>query len=324
MSALIEVRGLSVSFATARGEVHVLRNVSLDIGRGRIVGVVGESGSGKSTLALALLKLLPANLSRLAGEIRFDGENLLALPEADLRRLRGSRIAMVFQDPMTCLNPVFSIATQMLDAQRARGADLSRRAMRGRAVEMLATVGISDAARRIDDYPHQFSGGMRQRIMIAMALLAEPQLLVADEPTTALDVTIEAQIVRLLQKLNAELGLSILFISHSLGLISEICHDVIVMYAGAVAEQAPAASLFAAPRHPYTRALIACELSTREEGNIRLTSIPGEVPDLALVPPGCVFAGRCPESEPACRVAPPALRACAPTHEAACIHVGAT
>jgi oligopeptide/dipeptide ABC transporter ATP-binding protein len=187
---------------------------------------------------------------------------------------------------------------------------------------MLATVGIPDAARRIHDYPHQFSGGMRQRIMIAMALLTDPELLIADEPTTALDVTIEAQIVRLLERLRAELGVSIVFISHSLGLVSEMCDDVVVMYAGTVAERAPAQEIFSTPRHPYTRALLACERSTRDDTDSQLVAIGGEVPDLANVPPGCVFAGRCEESEPACRNAPPALRPCGPGHEAACIHVG--
>jgi peptide/nickel transport system ATP-binding protein len=321
VTPLVEIRDLSVSFATTRGEVRVLRDVSIDIGRGRIVGIVGESGSGKSTLALALLRLLPANLSRLEGAIRFDGEDLLALPEPRLRRLRGSRIAMIFQDPMTSLNPVFTIETQMVDVQRAKNPGLGRRAMRKRALDMMAMVGIADGARRIGDYPHQFSGGMRQRIMIAMALLAEPDLLIADEPTTALDVTIEAQIIRLLENLRRELGVSIVFISHSLGLVSELCDDVVVMYAGAVAEQAPATDLFAAPCHPYTRALLACEMSTREEGDERLVAIPGEVPDLVTVPPGCVFAGRCLESEAACLLAPPGLRPCGGSHEAACIHV---
>jgi peptide/nickel transport system ATP-binding protein len=211
----------------------------------------------------------------------------------------------------------------MIDVPRAKQPALGRRAMRERAMDMLATVGIADAPRRIGDYPHQFSGGMRQRIMIAMALLAEPELLIADEPTTALDVTIEAQIVRLLEKLKAERGMSIMLISHSLGLVSEVCDDVVVMYAGTIAEAAPAAELFAAPRHPYTCALLACEESTRDDGDPRLVAIGGEPPDLSRVPPGCVFAGRCGESEAACLAAPPALRRFGPQHEAACIHVAA-
>jgi peptide/nickel transport system ATP-binding protein len=322
VSAVLQVRRLNVSFATNRGEVHVLRNVSLDIGRGRIVGIVGESGSGKSTLAMSVLRLLPSNLSRLDGEILFDGKNLLDLPEDNLRRLRGSRISMIFQDPMSSLNPVFSIETQMVDVQRAKGIGLSRRKMRARAIDMLGTVGIADAERRIVDYPHQFSGGMRQRIMIAMALLTEPELLIADEPTTALDVTIEAQIVRLLERLRSELGVSIIFISHSLGLVSELCDDVVVMYAGTIAEAAPASEVFASPRHPYTRALLDCELSTRDDGDERLRAIPGEVPDLVAVPPGCIFVERCGERIPVCRVTDPGLRRAGPDHDAACVHVG--
>lgn len=323
MSALLSIRDLSVSFATGRGEVHVLRNVSLDIGKGRIVGIVGESGSGKSTLALSMLKLLPANLSHLSGEILFDGENLLTLPEAELRRLRGSRISMTFQDPAASLNPVFSIETQMIDVQRAKQLTLSRRAMQTRAVNMLHAVGIADAPRRIKSYPHQFSGGMRQRIMIAMALLTEPELLIADEPTTALDVTIEAQIVRLLERLRADLGVSIVFISHSLGLVSELCDDVVVMYAGAVAESAPTEELFGNPRHPYTRALLDCELSTRTQGKSRVQAIPGEVPDLVVIPSGCIFVDRCGVRIPVCRRNDPGLRHAGEHHEAACVHVGA-
>jgi oligopeptide/dipeptide ABC transporter ATP-binding protein len=194
--------------------------------------------------------------------------------------------------------------------------------MRERAVEMLRTVGIADAERRIGGYPHQFSGGMRQRIMIAMALLTEPELLIADEPTTALDVTIEAQIVRLLERLREEFGLSIVFISHSLGLVSELCDDVVVMYAGTVVEQAPARELFANPQHPYTRALLEAEASTRDETDAKLKSIPGEVPDLTAVPPGCIFVERCPSRIPECRIDNPALRPCGEAHEAACILVG--
>jgi peptide/nickel transport system ATP-binding protein len=323
VSPVLQVRGLNVSFATGRGEVHVLRNVSLDIGRGRIVGIVGESGSGKSTLAMSALRLLPSNLSRLDGEILFDGKNLLALPEDDLRRIRGSRISMVFQDPMSSLNPVFSIETQMVDVQRAKGVGISRRKMRARAIDMLGNVGIADAERRIGDYPHQFSGGMRQRIMIAMALLTEPELLIADEPTTALDVTIEAQIVRLLERLRSDFGVSIVFISHSLGLVSELCDDVVVMYAGTIAEAAPAGELFASPRHPYTRALLDCELSTRDDSDARLRAIPGEVPDLVAVPAGCIFVERCGERIPVCRDKDPGLRHAGPGHNAACVHVGA-
>jgi peptide/nickel transport system ATP-binding protein len=269
-----------------------------------------------------MLKLLPANLSQLSGSILFQGDDILRMPERRFRKLRGSAISMIFQDPSASLNPVFTIETQMVDVLRAKQVDLSRSAMRKRAVDMLHTVGIADAARRIGDYPHQFSGGMRQRIMIAMALMTEPQRLVADEPTTALDVTSEAQIVRLLERLRSELGVSIVFISHSLGLVSELCDDVVVMYAGAIVEQAPAAELFSDPQHPYTQALLACETSTRDESDRRLVAIPGEVPDLIAVPSGCVFVDRCDRSIPICRDGQPALWSKHPGHEAACVHVG--
>ena len=225
---------------------------------------------------------------------------------------------MIFQDPMTSLNPVFSIETQMIDVQRAKTPGARRRALKARAVEMLDRVGIPDAARRIGEYPHQFSGGMRQRIMIAMALLTQPRLLIADEPTTALDVTIEAQIVGLLRRLREDLGVSILFISHGLALVSEVCDDLVVMYAGTVAEAGPAEGIFAYPAHPYTRALLACEASVAESGSGRLVSIPGRVADLVEVPPGCIFADRCPQVMPICRQVDPGLRAVEGQHLAAC------
>jgi peptide/nickel transport system ATP-binding protein len=313
---LLEIAGLGITFATSRGKVHALRDVDLTIPRGRIVGIVGESGSGKSTLALALLNLLPANTVERKGRIALDGQDLLALAEADLRRIRGDRIAMIFQDPMSSLNPVFSIGTHLIDAQKAKNGRLSAGEMRRRAVAMMRKVGIPDAERRLAAYPHQFSGGMRQRIMIAMALLTEPDLLIADEPTTALDVTIEAQIVRLIQQLRADFQGSIIFISHSLGLISELCDEVVVMYAGTVVEAAPATELFTNPRHPYTRALLECELSTG--GDKRLRSIAGDVPDLLGVPPGCIFAPRCPARFERCERENPPPVECGPGHRAAC------
>ena len=318
MTALLSVRSLDVSFSGPRGPVRVLRGVSLEVEPGRIVGVVGESGSGKSTLALAVLGLLPANLAGVSGRVALEGRDVLTLSPSDLRQMRGSRVSMVFQDPMTSLNPVFSVETQMIDVQRAKNPRARRRALRARAVEMLDTVGIPDAARRIGEFPHQFSGGMRQRIMIAMALLTEPRLLIADEPTTALDVTIEAQIVGLLQRLRADLGVSILFISHGLALVSEICDDLVVMYAGTVAEAGPAGAIFADPAHPYTRALLACEASVAGPGSGRLVSIPGRVADLVDLPPGCIFADRCPQVMAVCREVDPGLRAVDGPHVAAC------
>jgi len=285
---------------------------------------VGESGSGKSTLATAVLRLMPGNLSRMSGQMMFDGTDLLTMTPAQMQALRGARISMIFQDPMSALNPVFSIGTLMTDVQRAKTPGASRAQMRARAAAMLDKVGIPDAARRLADYPHQFSGGMRQRIMIAMALLTEPDLLIADEPTTALDVTIEAQIVRLLEGLRDDTGVSILFISHSLGLVAELCDQVVVLYAGTVVETGPADALFANPGHPYTQALLACEVSTRDQSNARLVAIPGEVPDLTQVPPGCIFARRCAHVMAECRVQSPDLRMVGPGHRAACLLVSDT
>jgi oligopeptide/dipeptide ABC transporter ATP-binding protein len=315
---LLRIHDLTVHFRTARGTAEVLRNVSLDLGRGRAIGVVGESGSGKSTLAAALLRLLPANLARLDGTIELDGRNLLALPLAETMALRGTRFAMIFQDPMTALNPVFTIGNQLVDLQRAKHPAASRAELRRRAVAMLARVGIADPARRLDQYPHEFSGGMRQRVMIAAALLTDAELLIADEPTTALDPTIEAQIVALMRDLRRELGGTLMLISHSLGLISELCDDVVVLYAGTVVETGPMAELFRHPLHPYTRALIACEIADDVQRGDRLTSIPGEVPDVTRLPAGCIFANRCPDVVPACREAVPELRSFGPDRRAAC------
>ena len=300
---LVSIRGLCVDAATAAGTAHLLRGVDLDIGRGRIVGVVGESGSGKTTLASALLRLLPANISRIAGEIRFDGQDLLTLDSAAMTRLRGTRIAMIFQDPMTALNPLFTIGTHLVDVQQRRDPGLGRRDALTKAAAMLTTVGIPDPKRRLSAYPHQLSGGMRQRVMIAMALLVGPDLLLADEPTTALDATVEAQIVQLLHELRQQFAGSIVFISHHLGLVAELCDDLCVMYAGTVVETGPVAEVLAHPKHPYTAALLACEIDHGDTG--RLASIAGEVPSALSQPPGCVFASRCAHRVALCDQSPP-------------------
>jgi peptide/nickel transport system ATP-binding protein len=315
--ALVEIEKLSIDFDTAAGAFHALRDVSLSIGKRRVVGIVGESGSGKSTLALALLGLLPQNTSGVRGRIALDGKDLLALEPEQGRQLRGTRIAMIFQDPMTALNPVFTLGTQLVDAQRNRHPNLGRSELRRRAVVMLGRVGIADAEARLSAYPHQLSGGMRQRVMIAMALLCEPDILIADEPTTALDVTIEAQIVRLIKELHAEFAGSILFVSHSLGLISEICDEVAVMYAGKVVERGPVQSLFARPSHPYTQALLACEIDPDVEPGERLVTIKGRLPDLVNVPKGCIFADRCPARFDKCGDEP-VLFPVEAGHDAAC------
>jgi len=319
--ALLKIRDLTVHFRTGNGTAQVLRHVSLDLRRGRATGVVGESGSGKSTLAAALLRLLPANLARLDGTIELDGRNLLGLPLAETVALRGTRFAMIFQDPMTALNPVFTIGSQLAELQRAKRPRASRKELLERATAMLGRVGIADPVRRLDQYPHEFSGGMRQRVMIAAALLTDADLLIADEPTTALDPTIEAQIVALMRDLHDEIGGTLMLISHSLGLISELCDDVVVLYAGTLVESGPMAEVFRAPLHPYTRALIACEIAADVERGDRLASIPGEVPDVTRLPPGCIFANRCPDAIPACLDAVPELRAFGPDRRAACIRI---
>jgi oligopeptide/dipeptide ABC transporter ATP-binding protein len=316
--ALVSVSGLSLEFATAAGPVLALRGVDVAIPRDRIVGVVGESGSGKSTLALALLGLLPPNARRIGGSIAFDGVDLAGRNEAQLAAMRGTRMAMIFQDPMTALNPLFSIETHLVDVVRRRDPGLGAGERRRRALDMMRRVGIPDAESRLRAYPHQFSGGMRQRIVIAMALLVRPDLLIADEPTTALDVTIEAQIVRLIQDLRQDFRGSILFISHSLGLVAELCDDVVVLYAGTVVESGPTATVFRAPSHPYTRALLACETTLDDDRERRLVSIAGDVPNLIEVPQGCVFAERCPNVVDRCRSVTPASRAIAPNQTAAC------
>ncbi|MGG5819977.1 ABC transporter ATP-binding protein [Falsiroseomonas sp. HW251] len=313
---LVSIRGLTLEAATARGTARILSGVDLDIGRGRILGIVGESGSGKSSLASCLLRLLPANVTRLSGQVDFAGTELLGLTDAAMAGLRGTRIAMIFQDPMTALNPLFTIGTHLVDVIRRRAPGVPRREALARAEAMLARVAIPDARDRLTAYPHQLSGGMRQRVMIAMALLAGPELLLADEPTTALDATVEAQIVALLDALRSEVAGSIVFISHHLGLVAQLCDDLCVMYGGTVVETGPVGSVLDGPRHPYTRALLACEIEDGDEG--RLVSIPGEVPDPVQPPPGCIFAPRCEFVRDHCRAEVPAAREIAPQRRSAC------
>ncbi|MEO7938032.1 MAG: ABC transporter ATP-binding protein [Burkholderiaceae bacterium] len=306
-SPLVQVRNLRMEASTPRGTAHILRGVSLDIGRGRILGVVGESGSGKSSLAGCLMQLLPTNLTRLDGSIAFDGTELLGLDAAAMAQWRGQRIAMIFQDPMTALNPLFTVGTHLVDVLRRRYPDLGRGQALERARAALEQVGIADAALRLRAYPHELSGGMRQRVMIAMALLVEPDLLLADEPTTALDATVEAQIVDLLDQLRRKFAGAIVFISHHLGLVAQLCDDICVMYGGTVVESGLVADVLAAPRHPYTRALLACEIDSDEQGG-RLVSIPGEVQDPVTPHVACVFAPRCSYAQDRCRASVPALR----------------
>ena len=313
---VLAAEDLSIDFLTPRGTVHALRRVSLAVPRGSIVGIVGESGSGKSTLALAAMGLLPENAVVRGGRILFDGQDLLRMPEAALRDLRGRRMSMVFQDPMTSLNPVLSIGTQMADIQyrdRTSAGDKRRK-----AAAILGRVGIPDPEQRLGCYPHEFSGGMRQRIAIAMGLLGNPELLIADEPTTALDVTLEAQIIHLLRELRRDFQGSIMFISHNLGLIAELCDEVIILYAGEVVEQGTVHDIFHRPRHPYTEALLVCDPARIDEVRRELPTIPGDVPNLLQAPAGCVFAPRCPKVFDRCRREQPSDHPVGTTQSARC------
>lgn len=289
---LLDIRGLSLEFRTPRGRVKALRDVSFRVPKGRTVGIVGESGSGKSTVLWSIIGLLAGNAEVTAGEVLFGQRNLLTLGETDLRRIRGEEISVVFQDPMTSQIPVLTYARQMRDILYRRSG-MSGSEKRQRAVEMMRKVGIPDPESRIDQYPHQFSGGMRQRAGIAMALLTGPDLILADEPTTALDVTLEAQIIHLLQELQEELDTTIVLVSHNLGLIAELCDEVVVMYAGEVVETGPVREIFHEPQHPYTRALLECDPARIDDASYRLPVIPGDIPDLTVPHPGCIYAARC-------------------------------
>ncbi len=302
---LLDIDDLTVAFATRHATFEAVRGVSLQVARGEVVGLVGESGCGKSVTALACLRLLPRGVARIrSGSIRLDGEELLTLPEPQMRRVRGNRIAMIFQEPMTALNPVFTVGDQVMEPLKIhlgmRGAPA-----RARAAELLAQVGIGEPERRLKDYPHHLSGGQRQRVMIAMALACDPDLLIADEPTTALDVTIQAQILALLARLRRERGLAVLLITHDMGVVAQTADRVAVMYAGEIVEHAATEPLFADPRHPYTRGLLA---SIPRPGLARLTPIPGQVPPLERLPGGCAFHDRCAWAEPACAAAPPPVQ----------------
>jgi peptide/nickel transport system ATP-binding protein len=294
--AVLEVDGLSVVYHTRRRPLEALHDVTVTVRPGEIVGIVGESGCGKSTLALALMGLLPPNGEIRGGRIVYEGRDVLALREDERRRVRGSGMAMIFQDPLTSLNPTFSIGTQLVDVQRAHRRG-ERRELRQRAAAMLEQVGIPDAASRLGDFPHEFSGGMRQRIMIAMALLLEPAIIIADEATSALDVTLEAQILALLRRLRDERGTAILFVSHDLGVVAQVCDRVVVMYAGRTVEEGDVFSLYERPLHPYTQALLATVPSRARRGR-RLETIRGRVPSLSSLPPGCKFADRCEYAQP--------------------------
>jgi len=313
---LLELRGLAVDFATDDGIVHAVDGLDLALGRGRTLGLVGESGCGKSVTSLAIMGLLPPENSTVRGEIVFEGRDLLTIEPHLMRDLRGARLAMIFQEPMTSLNPAYTIGDQIIEAiQRHQGLDAT--AARARAIDMLKLVRIPSPEKRVDDYPHKLSGGMRQRAMIAMALACGPQLLIADEPTTALDVTIQAQILDLMRGLRRDTGTAIVLITHDLGVVAEMADDVAVMYAGQIVERAAVRDLFARPEHPYTVGLLG-SIPRLDEKRERLPSIEGRVPDMSRPPPGCRFAARCPFVEPECRTTAPVLIEVAPGHLSRC------
>jgi oligopeptide/dipeptide ABC transporter ATP-binding protein len=316
MTDLVSVRGLTTEFHGESGPVRAVDNISFSIPRGGTVGLVGESGCGKSVTSLSIMGLVAAPGRIASGDVLFDGVNLAKVPEQEMRRFRGNRISMIFQEPMTSLNPVFTIGDQIAEVFRIhRGLD--RDSSRKESIEMLRMVRIPSPETRIDDYPHQLSGGMRQRVMIAMALACRPELLIADEPTTALDVTIQAQILELMSALQRELGTSILLITHDLGVVAEVCRDVIVMYAGRIVEKAPVADIFSAPRHPYTKGLLN-SIPRLGRKVRRLPVIEGSVPSPGDYPKGCRFQDRCPRVVDKCRDAEPLLESCGSGHEVAC------
>ncbi|PWR04743.1 ABC transporter ATP-binding protein [Micromonospora acroterricola] len=319
---VLAVRDLSVSFPTETGTVSAVDAVSLDLAPGEIVGMVGESGCGKSVTAMSIAGLLPGS-ARVSGSVRLNGTELVGSRESALRRVRGKEIAYIFQEPMTSLNPVLTVGRQIGEVLQIHER-MSRRAARARAVELLTLVGIPSAARRVDNYPHQLSGGMRQRVMIAMAVACGPKVLVADEPTTALDVTVQAGILQVLRDLRDRLGTSILIITHDLGVIADIADRVVVMYAGRVVERAPVTDLFAHPYHRYTAGLLSASPTPgRHAGTDRLQEIPGLVPVLSTQPDACTFADRCPAADSRCRDSAPPLEvvgAGTTDHLAACWH----
>ncbi|HVN64487.1 MAG TPA: ABC transporter ATP-binding protein [Candidatus Binataceae bacterium] len=318
MQPILEVKSLHTSFFTESGEVRAVDGVSFSITAGKLMGLVGESGSGKTASVLSIMRLLPETAKITGGEVIFGGRDLVKLSEAEMRSIRGAQIAMIFQEPMTSLNPVFTIGNQIGEAIRLH-QHTSRAETRNRTIEAMRMVGIADPDRRIDDYPHQLSGGMRQRVMIAMALSCNPKLLIADEPTTALDVTIQAQILDLIRELQARLGLAVILVTHDLGIVAEYADEVTILYSAHVMEQAAAAELFKNPLNPYTRGLLESIPGIGGERRRRLNAIPGAIPSALNPPAGCRFHPRCPSAIPACAAAVPPLEQKAPNHYVACI-----
>ncbi len=320
MQPLLEVKALRTTFFTEQGEIRAVDGVSFSVAPGKLMGLVGESGSGKTVSVLSIMRLLPESARIVGGEIIFGGRDLLKITEPQMRAIRGAQIAMIFQEPMTSLNPVFTIGSQIGEAIRLHQRT-SRAETRARTIDALRLVGIADPERRIDDYPHQLSGGMRQRVMIAMALSCNPKLLIADEPTTALDVTIQAQILDLIRDLQSRLGLAVILVTHDLGIVAEYADDVTILYSARVMEQASVKELFSNPLHPYTCGLLASMPGVDHQHRHRLQAIPGNIPSALNPPKGCRFHPRCPRAIDDCVRVDPALERKAPGHDAACIRV---
>jgi len=316
--SLLDIRQLSITFPTEAGNAQAVEELSLVINKGQVLGLVGESGCGKTVTALAILQLLPPPGKIAGGKILYEGIDLTTLGENEIRKYRGKKIALIPQDPMTSLNPVYTVGFQVIEAIQVH-EKISHREAKQKAIDLFELVRIPQAAQRIEEYPHQFSGGMRQRVMIAMALSCNPELLIADEPTTALDVTVQAQILDLLRSIQKEKGMSILLITHDLGVVAEMCDQVAVMYAGSIVEQAGVQELYRNPLHPYTVGLMNC---LPKPGTNRLVSIEGQPPDLVHLPQGCRFADRCVLVEPRSREAVPPLEEKLPGHFVRCVVVG--
>lgn len=315
---ILSVRNLVVSFSSEAGRLRAVDGVSFDVKKGHTLGIVGESGCGKSVTALSVMRLLPKPSGVIeSGEILFNGIDIASIKADEMRNIRGKRISMIFQEPMTALNPVHKIEKQIGEVYRLHFPKMEKREIRTKSSEMLRSVGIPDPEKRLGEYPHQISGGMRQRIMIAMALVCKPDILIADEPTTALDVTIQAQILDLIKQLQREIGMTVIFITHDLGVIAETCEDVIVMYAGGIVESAPVRDIFKNPKHPYTKGLLSSIPRLENPRKTRLNVISGMVPSLAELPEGCRFQNRCPMADAVCETMPP-VKSFEENHLASC------
>jgi len=316
---VLKIKNLVTAFDTEEGRIRAVENVSFQVMKGQTLGIVGESGCGKSVTALSIMRLLPKPTGMIEkGKILFHDTDIVTLPAEEIHEIRGYGISMIFQEPMTALNPVYKIGKQLGEVYQLHFPDMNDKEIREKSVEMLQKVGIPEPIQRMEEYPHQISGGTRQRVMIAMALAGEPEILIADEPTTALDVTIQAQILKLMEALQRDTDMAIIFITHDLGVIAEICDDVMVMYAGTVAEKTPVEELFKNPKHPYSIGLLSSIPRLENERKVRLNIIKGMVPSLYELPKGCRFQNRCPHAMPRCQIKPPPLKLIGEDHFVSC------